>query len=73
MSLVVLPFATQTRRLGHVEFDTVLFDEASQITLPLAVMGMLAAQRYIFVGDHRQLPPVVVAQGGDTLVQVLGL
>lgn len=52
------PFATCTKRLAEVEFDTVIFDEASQVTLPLALMGMLVAQRYIFIGDNRQLPPV---------------
>ena len=53
------PFATRTQRLSNVEFDVVIFDEASQITLPLAIMGMLAGERYIFIGDDRQLPPVV--------------
>jgi DNA replication ATP-dependent helicase Dna2 len=52
------PFATRTNRLGEVEFDTVIFDEASQITLPLAILGMLPGKRYIFIGDDRQLPPV---------------
>jgi DNA replication ATP-dependent helicase Dna2 len=63
------PFATRTRRLSGVEFDTVIFDEASQVTLPLAVMGMLPAQRFIFIGDQRQLPPVLAARIGSELAR----
>ncbi len=55
------PFALRTNRLNGVEFETVIFDEASQITLPLAIMGMLRAKRFIFIGDHKQLPPVFQA------------
>jgi len=54
------PFALQSSRLANTEFDVVLFDEASQITLPLAIMGMLAGSKYIFIGDENQLPPVTI-------------
>jgi DNA replication ATP-dependent helicase Dna2 len=63
------PFATRTSRLRGVSFDTVIFDEASQVTLPLAIMGMLAGKRTIFVGDHRQLPPVLATRHGDAALR----
>jgi DNA replication ATP-dependent helicase Dna2 len=62
------PFATRTQRLSGVEFDTVIFDEASQITLPLAIMGMLVAKRFVFIGDQRQLPPVLATRHEDRVL-----
>ena len=56
------PFATCSSRLENFQFDTVIFDEASQITVPLAVMAMRKAKRFVFVGDHKQLPPVVLSK-----------
>nr|CAA6824645.1 MAG: FIG005666: putative helicase [uncultured Thiotrichaceae bacterium] len=55
------PFATCSARLENYQFNTVIFDEASQVTLPLAVMAMRKAKRFVFVGDHKQLPPVVLS------------
>lgn len=56
------PFATRSERLSGIEFDVVIFDEASQITLPLAIMGMLSASKYVFIGDEHQLPPVTTSK-----------
>lgn len=53
------PFCAQSQRLAGIEFDLALFDEASQITLPLAIMGMNASRRWVFFGDQHQLPPVL--------------
>lgn len=57
------PFALRSNRLSGVDFDVIIFDESSQITLPLAIMGMLAGQKYIFIGDEHQLPPVTSLKG----------
>lgn len=52
-------FAVRTSRLQGVQFDTVIFDEASQVTLPLAFAGMLAGRKFIFIGEHKQMAPVI--------------
>jgi DNA replication ATP-dependent helicase Dna2 len=56
------PFATCNARLEHCEFDTVIFDEASQVTVALALMAMRVGRRFVFIGDHKQLPPVVLSR-----------
>jgi DNA replication ATP-dependent helicase Dna2 len=48
-------------------FDIVVVDEAAQIPLTFAPCAMLAAPRYILVGDHRQLGPIVRGQHADAL------
>lgn len=53
------PFAAASRRLAEARFDTIVIDEASQMTVPLAILAMMKASRFIFFGDHRQLPPVL--------------
>ncbi len=41
-------------------FDWIVFDEASQILVPQALLSLVYGQgRYLFLGDVKQLPPVV--------------
>jgi len=44
-----------------------VFDEAGQLPIPHAVPGLLRAQRWLFFGDHQQLPPVVTTAAKDAL------
>ncbi len=43
-------------------FDVALVDEASQLTEPLALAPISTAKRFVLVGDHRQLPPIVTSE-----------
>ena len=40
-------------------FDYCIVDEASQITLPVCIGPIRMARKFILVGDHYQLPPLV--------------
>jgi DNA replication ATP-dependent helicase Dna2 len=50
-------------------FHFTVFDEAGQLPIPHALAGMLLARRWIFFGDHRQLPPVITAEHADREVK----
>ncbi|WP_435333141.1 AAA domain-containing protein [Haloarchaeobius sp. TZWWS8] len=43
------------------EFDVALVDEAGQLTEPGTLAAVNLAGRFVLVGDHQQLPPVVRA------------
>ena len=63
------------RHAGHLRdqamatptlFDVAILDEASQITEPMALGAIHRASRFVLVGDHKQLPPVVTADNALT-------
>jgi hypothetical protein len=53
-----------------IEFDLVIFDEASQIRVPQAIGAMGRGKAVIVVGDSKQMPPTSIMQvdatGPDT-------
>jgi len=52
-----------SRVLREEGFDVAVVDEASQLTEPGTLAAINRADRFVLVGDHQQLPPVV--QSGD--------
>ncbi|GAA0469741.1 AAA domain-containing protein [Halococcus dombrowskii] len=54
-----------SRVLRETEFDVALVDEAGQLTEPATLAALALADRFVLVGDHQQLPPVV--QSADTV------
>ena len=55
------PHSLYTSRGRGLEFDTLIIDEAGQMTIPLAMMGLIKAKKVIFAGDHKQLPPIITS------------
>ncbi len=54
-------------KLKH--FNTVIIDEASQILEPLLVGLLPKFDRFILIGDHQQLPAVVMQDQADSQVK----
>lgn len=56
-----------SKRLNHWEFDVALIDEAAQMSIPLAVSVMSKTDKFIFVGDHKQLDPIIPSGTGSLM------
>ena len=54
--------ACGSRAMKAVDFDTAVVDEAGQLTEPGTYLAANRADRFVLVGDHQQLPPVVRAE-----------
>ena len=56
-----------SKRLNNWEFDVALIDEAAQMSIPLAVSVMSKTDKFIFVGDHKQLEPIIPSGTGNSM------
>ncbi|MFC7227299.1 AAA domain-containing protein [Salinirubellus salinus] len=54
-----------SRMLREQEFDVAVVDEAGQLTEPGTFLATNLAERFVLVGDHEQLPPVVQADESE--------
>lgn len=48
-----------SKKLDGWQFDICIIDEASQLSIPLSIAAMCRTGKYIFVGDHKQLDPII--------------
>ncbi len=53
--------------LAYERFDWVVIDEAAQASIPSSAIAILKGERFILVGDHFQLPPVVISKQAKEL------
>ena len=56
------PHSLYSSRARGLKCDTLIIDEAGQMTIPLALMGMIKAKKVILAGDHKQLPPIISSE-----------
>jgi superfamily I DNA and/or RNA helicase len=56
-----------TKRLEGWEFDVAIIDEASQLSIPLALAVLSRVKKVIFVGDHKQLDPIIPKKTGNEM------
>lgn len=54
--------APRSPLLAGQHFDVVIVDEAGQISQPAVLGAIMAADSFVLVGDHMQLPPLVISE-----------
>lgn len=65
----VASIASKSEILQLKQFDTVIIDEASQVLEPMLVGLLPQFKRFVLIGDHKQLPAVVVQDTQASAVQ----
>lgn len=58
---------TILQRHNPTPFDVVIVDEAGQLTEPLTLGPLNLAKRFVLVGDHRQLPPIIKNENAQSV------
>lgn len=48
-----------SKTLSNIKFDIAIIDEASQATIPSVLIPINKAKKFVLIGDHKQLPPVI--------------
>lgn len=62
-------YSPHTRKLEFMDWDVIIIDEAGQLSIPLAIAAMVKGSKFIFIGDHKQLPPIIAESHTDEVFQ----
>ncbi|MBL9100173.1 MAG: protein kinase [Myxococcales bacterium] len=68
-AMTLLRVPTLWKRMRDVRFDYVIIDEAARATTSELLVAMIAGERFILVGDHRQLPPFLATETRSDLIR----
>jgi DNA replication ATP-dependent helicase Dna2 len=60
-----------SRTMREQEFDVAVVDEAAQLTEPQTLAAINLADRFVLVGDHKQLPAVTQTEAPPSLFERL--
>ncbi len=69
--MMMSPISVATHLPIDVEFDVVIFDEASQMTTPFALSALMRSKQAIVVGDSQQLSPTSFFQASKDMESIL--
>lgn len=56
-----------SKKLDGWKFDVCIIDEAAQLSIPLSIAAMSRTGKYIFVGDHKQLDPIIPKKSNNEM------
>lgn len=57
----------KSKKLDGWDFDYIIIDEAAQMSIPLALAAITRGKKVVFVGDHKQLDPIMPSGSGNWL------
>lgn len=60
-------YSPHTKKLEFMDWDVIIIDEAGQLSIPLAMAAMVKGKKFIFIGDHKQLPPIISSNQDDVV------